>query len=108
MQTMDYPIQSPVQLSSHLRALRKAKGLSQQQLGAMLGVGQTRIARIENDPMSISVNQFLSILSALGVHMILRPGVTSSVATAAGSSSASAVGRSSTSRKGRDTSDEPW
>jgi HTH-type transcriptional regulator/antitoxin HipB len=70
---MDYPIQSPGQLSSHLRALRKARGLSQAQLGAVLGVGQTRITRIEHDPTAISVEQFLGLLSALGVQMVLRP-----------------------------------
>lgn len=70
---MEYLIQIPGQLSSQLRALRKARGLSQMQLGAMLGVGQTRIARIEHDPTAISVEQFLSILSALGVQMVLRP-----------------------------------
>lgn len=69
---MDYPIQSPRQLSSHLRALRKARGLSQAQLGAMLGVGQTRVARIEHDPTAISVEQFLGLLSALGVQMVLH------------------------------------
>lgn len=70
---MDYPIQSPGQLSSHLRALRKARGLSQAQLGGVLGVGQTRITRIEHDPTVISVEQFLGILNALGVQMVLRP-----------------------------------
>ena len=69
---MDYPIQSPGQLSSHLRALRKAQGLSQVQLGAMLGVGQARIARIEHDPTAIGVEQFLGLLSALGVQMVLH------------------------------------
>ena len=43
---MDYPIQSPGQLFAHLRSLRKSRGLNQVQLGAVLGVGQTRIARI--------------------------------------------------------------
>lgn len=70
---MDYLIQSPGQLSSHLRALRKARGLSQAQLGGVLGVGQTRITRIEHDPTAISVEQFLGILHALGVQMVLRP-----------------------------------
>jgi HTH-type transcriptional regulator / antitoxin HipB len=69
---MDYAIQSPAQLSSHLRSLRKAKGLSQQQLGALLGVGQSRIARIENQPGSVSVDQFLTVLGALRVQMVLR------------------------------------
>jgi HTH-type transcriptional regulator / antitoxin HipB len=70
---MDYPIQAAGQLPSHLRALRKARGLSQAQLGAVLGVGQTRITRIEHDPAAISVEQFLVLLSALGVQMVLRP-----------------------------------
>ena len=70
---MDYLIQSPGQLSSHLRALRKARGLSQVQLGTALGVGQTRVTRIEHDPSAVSVEQFLGILNALGVQMILRP-----------------------------------
>jgi len=70
---MDYPIQSPSQLSAHLRSLRKSRGLNQVQLGALLGVGQTRIARIERDPSAISVEQFLALLGTLGVQMVLRP-----------------------------------
>ena len=68
---MDYTIQIPSQLSSHLRALRKAKGLSQAGLGARLGLSQTRIARIEGDPLSISVEQLLQVLSVLGVRVTL-------------------------------------
>jgi HTH-type transcriptional regulator/antitoxin HipB len=69
----DYPIQSPGQLASHLRALRKVRGLSQAQLGSLLGVGQTRVARIEREPTSVSVAQFLEMLNALAVEMVLRP-----------------------------------
>lgn len=69
---MDYPIQSSGQLSAHLRSLRKSRGLNQLQLGAVLGVGQTRIARIERDPTAVSVEQFLALLGALGVQMVLR------------------------------------
>jgi HTH-type transcriptional regulator / antitoxin HipB len=97
---MDYPIQSPGQLSSHLRALRKARGMSQAQLGAMLGVGQTRVTRIEHDPTAISVEQFLGILSALGVQMVLRPigGKTAPATTAPGHAK----------RAKRPPTDEPW
>lgn len=69
---MDYVIQTPLQLSSHLRALRKARGLSQAELGLALGVGQTRVARIESSPTTISVEQLLKVLSALGVRLVLR------------------------------------
>lgn len=70
---MTYPIQTPAQLSAHLRAFRLAKGLSQAALGKILGVGQARIARIEADPTSISVDQLLQLLSILGVQMLLSP-----------------------------------
>lgn len=69
---MDYAIQTPLQLSSHLRALRKARGLSQAELGLALGVGQTRVARIEGSPTAISVEQLLELLSVLGVQLVLR------------------------------------
>ena len=68
---MDYTIQTPSQLSAHLRALRQAKSLSQAGLGQILGVGQARVARIEADPTSISVDQFLRLLSALDAQMVL-------------------------------------
>jgi HTH-type transcriptional regulator/antitoxin HipB len=71
--SMSYFIQTPAQLSVHLRALRQAKGLSQAALGKVLGVGQARIARIEADPTSISVAQLLKLLSPLGVQMSLSP-----------------------------------
>ena len=77
---MDYPIQTPGQLSAHLRSLRKARGLNQVQLGALLGVGQTRIARIERDPTAVSVDQFLALLGVLGVQMVLRPNESGGVA----------------------------
>ena len=70
---MEYVIQIPSQLSSHLRALRRAKNLSQADLGTRLGLSQTRIARIEGDPLSISVEQLLRVLSALGVRVALKP-----------------------------------
>lgn len=69
---MDYVIQTPLQLSSHLRALRKARGLSQAALGRLLGVGQTRVARIEGDPTAISVEQLIEVLAALNVRLVLR------------------------------------
>ena len=103
---MDYPIQSPGQLSSHLRALRKARGLSQAQLGAVLGVGQTRITRIEHDPTAISVEQFLGLLSALGVQMVLRPtGVRAAAGQAQGVWRAATPGAMDGKRR---ASDEPW
>lgn len=69
---MDYPIRFPDQLRQQLRALRKTKGLTQAQLGKLLGIGQVRIAEIERDPSVVSVVQLFKLLTALDAHIVLR------------------------------------
>ena len=69
---MDYPIRFPDQIRQQLRALRKAKGLTQAQLGKLLGIGQVRIAEIEKDPSVVSVTQLFKLLAALDAHIVLR------------------------------------
>ena len=103
---MDYPIQSPGQLCAHLRSLRKSRGLNQVQLGAVLGVGQTRIARIERDPTAVSVEQFLALLGALGVQMVLRANGPGGVADAPANASSVAPARPAPTR--RRPLGEPW
>ncbi len=66
---MSFLIQTPSQLAAHLRALRAVKGWSQEQLGVKLGLSQARIARIEKDPLNISVGQLLKVLSAMDARM---------------------------------------
>lgn len=69
---MDFSILTADQLRQHLRSLRKARGLTQAGLGKLLGVGQVRIANIEQDPGSVSVEQFMRLLSALGARLVVR------------------------------------
>lgn len=66
-------VQTPAQLSAHIRSLRKSRGLTQAQLGALVGLDQTRIAKIERDPRLVSAGQLFQILSALGVQVVLQP-----------------------------------
>ena len=78
---MDFPIHLTSQLREHLRALRKARGLTQAALGRLLGVGQARIAEIESNPGAVSVDQLLKVVSALRAFLVLRddvPGVSAS------------------------------
>lgn len=89
---MSYPIQTPSQLSSHLRALRIERGLSQAALGSIMGLSQTRIARIEADPLSVGAGQLLRILSALGMRMTLEPVTGSATETQAAVTSSSLKG----------------
>jgi HTH-type transcriptional regulator/antitoxin HipB len=65
-------LQTPAQLSSHLRSLRKARGLTQAALGELLGLDQTRVAKIERDPRRVSVGQLLQLLTVLRVRVLLE------------------------------------
>ncbi len=71
---MTFLIQTPTQLAAHLLALRTTKGWSQEQLGIKLGLSQTRIARIEKNPLNVSVAQILKVLSALDASMAVVVG----------------------------------
>jgi len=65
------PVHTADQLSVHIRSLRKARGLTQAQLGERLGVKQARVADIESNPGSISVEQLLQVLHALDARLLL-------------------------------------
>jgi HTH-type transcriptional regulator/antitoxin HipB len=73
--SMDFPIHLTSQLREHLRALRKARGLTQAALGRLLGVGQARIAEIESNPGAVSVDQLMKVVSALRASLVLRDDV---------------------------------
>ena len=65
-------LQTPAQLSNHLRSFRKARGLTQAALGKLAGLDQTRIAKIERDPSLVSVRQLLKLLTVLHVRVLLE------------------------------------
>lgn len=51
-----------------LQSARKAKGLSQTQLAAHVGVSQARLSALERQPGTISVDQLLALCGALGLE----------------------------------------
>jgi HTH-type transcriptional regulator/antitoxin HipB len=67
-----YPVDSPQQLRVILRAMRKARGLTQEQLGLRLGVSQKRIARIESAPEVTRFDQISQIVTALGYRLVIE------------------------------------
>lgn len=69
---MDYPLLNPQQLAAHLRSLRKAKNLTQEQLGKKIGLSQVRIGKIERDPRTVSIGQLMRILAFLGARFVLQ------------------------------------
>jgi len=83
---MSYPIRLTEQLKPHLKALRKARGLTQSQLGELIGVKQARMAEIEAHPGTVSLEQLVKLLSALGgtLHLHVEPGPVQGAASASG------------------------
>lgn len=71
---MNFPLRIADQLQPHLRALRKRRGLTQAQLGALVGVKQARIAEIEANPGAVSLDQLIKLLAALGGTLHLHAG----------------------------------
>jgi len=69
---MDYPLRFVDQLRPHLKALRKQRGLTQAQAGALIGVSQARVAEIEANHGAVSFEQLMKLLSALGASFCLR------------------------------------
>ena len=67
-----YPVDTPQQLRTILRTLRQSRGLTQEQLGAMLGVSQKRIARIEASPEVTSFDQIARMFSAMGCKLVVQ------------------------------------
>lgn len=66
-------LQIPSQLGAHLRALRRARKMTQSDLASRLGVTQARVAAIEANPAAVSFGQLMALLAALGVDIALRP-----------------------------------
>ena len=68
-----YPVDTPQQLRVILRSLRQSRGLTQEQLGARIGVSQKRIARIEAAPEVTSFDQIARMVTTLGYRLVVEP-----------------------------------
>jgi HTH-type transcriptional regulator / antitoxin HipB len=69
---MDYPLKTAEQLRQQLRSLRKKRRLTQAGLGALIGVTQARVVEIEANPGSVSLQQIVQVLNALGAGLVIR------------------------------------
>lgn len=68
---MNQSVVTPAQIRAVLSALRKHRGLTQTQLGALIGVSQKRIARIEADPAKTSFDQISKLITVLGGDLVV-------------------------------------
>jgi HTH-type transcriptional regulator/antitoxin HipB len=70
---MKYLVSTPSQLAHALRSARKARGLSQDSAGALVGLFPKTISGLENHPGSASIDSLMKLLSALGLELVLVP-----------------------------------
>jgi HTH-type transcriptional regulator / antitoxin HipB len=68
---MNQSVATPSQLKAVIPALRRHRGLTQAQLGALMGVSQKRIARIEGAPAKASFDQVARLLGLLGADLVV-------------------------------------
>lgn len=69
---MDYPLKTTEQLRQQIRSLRKKRHLTQARLGVLIGVTQARVVEIEANPGSVSLQQIMQVLHALGAGVVIR------------------------------------
>lgn len=70
---MKYLISTQSQLSNALRNVRKARLLSQDGAGKLVGLLPKTISALENRPGSVSIDSLLKLLSALDLELVLAP-----------------------------------
>ncbi|MBA4342420.1 MAG: XRE family transcriptional regulator [Methylibium sp.] len=63
------PLTTTLQLGRLLNSARKAKGLSQSDLAAKVGVGQSRVSHLEQHAEEMSVAQLMAWCAALGLEV---------------------------------------
>lgn len=68
---MNQSVATPAQIRAVLPALRKHRGLTQAEVGALIGVSQKRIARIEADPAKASFDQIAKLIVLLGGDLVV-------------------------------------
>ena len=69
---MRFPIRVNGDLGPLLKRLRKDRGWSQTELGQRVGLSQERISVIENRPESVTLDNLLTLLMVLDVHLALE------------------------------------
>jgi HTH-type transcriptional regulator/antitoxin HipB len=64
---------TPLQAGHILQSARKAAGLSQAQLAAQVGLGQSRLSKLEQAPGALTLDQLLALCGALGLELTMQP-----------------------------------
>lgn len=69
----NYTVQTAAQLKPIIAGFRKASGMTQEDLAALLGITQQTYSAAERNASNMSVARLLSVLNTLDVELVLRP-----------------------------------
>ena len=67
------PLLTSMQLGRMLQTARKARKLSQADVGARMDLSQKRISALERDPATITVEQLLKFCAVVGLELAIGP-----------------------------------
>lgn len=70
---MDHTLKTADQLTTHLKSMRRLRGLTQTEAGARAALSQRRLSKLELEPSRMTVAQLLALAGALDFDVILRP-----------------------------------
>jgi HTH-type transcriptional regulator/antitoxin HipB len=64
---------TPLQAGRLLQSARKAAGKSQAELAARVGLSQSRLSKLEQNPGALTLDQLLALCGALGLELTVQP-----------------------------------
>jgi len=68
----EFELRTASQLSGLIRSFRRARGITQADLAAQMGISQQAYSALERQPETASIDRVLSVLMALDVALVLR------------------------------------
>jgi HTH-type transcriptional regulator / antitoxin HipB len=69
----DYPIKTPQHLGLVLQGYRKERGLTQEAVGAKVGMTQKAVSKLELAPARAGLSLVFRLLAALDLELVVRP-----------------------------------
>ncbi|MGB4360964.1 MAG: helix-turn-helix domain-containing protein [Rhodoferax sp.] len=69
---MKHTLHTSEQIGLLLQSARKHRGFTQAALARCMGISQSRLSKMEQDPQSLSVGQLLALCAQLGLELSMR------------------------------------
>ena len=70
---MKHVLLTPLQAGQLLQSARKAAGRSQAELAPLVGLSQSRLSKLEQNPGTLTLDQLLALCGALGLELTVQP-----------------------------------